>query len=217
MRVCPQLLKEKKQWWLTDTDAWSAPGYMKTNGRDTNGGTLCGLPGAPRASGDWRQAYANYLTAYIKFYMQEGVNITHLGFLNEPEYGASYASMQANGQQAADFIKILYATLEREGLAPQVGITCCDSMGWQNQVNMHNAIRSAGAEQYLRAVTPHLYTGSPYAPMTANPPVWLSEQCDIQGTWTTAWYANGGAGEGLTWANNIYTALVNWNVSAYLW
>jgi glucosylceramidase len=37
-------------------DAWSAPGYMKTNGTDTNGGTLCGLSGAICASGDWRRA-----------------------------------------------------------------------------------------------------------------------------------------------------------------
>lgn len=42
-------------------DAWSAPGYMKTNGQDSNGGTLCGVPGASCKSGDWRQRYADYL------------------------------------------------------------------------------------------------------------------------------------------------------------
>lgn len=31
------------------------------------------------------------------------------------------------------------------------------------------------------------------------------------------WYANGAAGEGLTWANNIWNAIVNANVSAYLY
>src|SRR5579875_1460115 len=36
-------------------DAWSAPGYMKTNGSESNGGTICGLPGASCSSGDWRQ------------------------------------------------------------------------------------------------------------------------------------------------------------------
>ncbi|KAG4218661.1 hypothetical protein PC116_g32859, partial [Phytophthora cactorum] len=48
-------------------------------------------------------------------------------------------------------------------------------------------------------------------------PVWLSEQCDLQGQWTTSWYSFGGAGEGLTWANNIYSALVNNNISGYLY
>ncbi|KAF7516618.1 hypothetical protein G7054_g14079 [Neopestalotiopsis clavispora] len=66
-------------------DAWSAPGYMKTNGNDANGGSLCGVSGATCSSGDWRQAYADYLVQYVKFYEQEGVNVTHLGFLNEPD------------------------------------------------------------------------------------------------------------------------------------
>jgi len=59
---------------------------MKTNGRDSHGGTLCGLPGATCSSGDWRQAYADYLIQYIKFYHESGVDVTHLGFLNEPDY-----------------------------------------------------------------------------------------------------------------------------------
>jgi O-glycosyl hydrolase len=46
-------------------DAWSAPGYMKTNGNDANGGTLCGLSGARCSSGDWRQAYADYLVKCV--------------------------------------------------------------------------------------------------------------------------------------------------------
>ena len=49
-------------------DAWSAPGYMKTNGMENNGGAVCGTPGATCSSGDWRQAYANYLTQYAKDY-----------------------------------------------------------------------------------------------------------------------------------------------------
>lgn len=190
---------------------------MKTNGRDTNGGTLCGVPGANCGSGDWRQAYANYLVAYINFYAEAGVKISHLGFLNEPDYTASYASMQSNGNQAADFIKVLYPTLEAANLTSQVGIACCDSMSWNNQVNMVNNIRSAGLEDRLKAVTSHTYTGSPWGPMNARAPVWLSEQCDLNGQWTTEWYRFGGAGEGLTWANNIYTAVVNYNVSGYLY
>lgn len=45
-------------------NAWSAPGYMKTNGNDANGGSLCGVSGASCASGDWKQAYADYLVRY---------------------------------------------------------------------------------------------------------------------------------------------------------
>ncbi|MBE3041510.1 hypothetical protein IMZ48_02795 [Candidatus Bathyarchaeota archaeon] len=66
-------------------NAWSAPGYMKTNGNDANGGTLCGVSGASCQSGDWKQAYADYLVQYVKYYEAENVTITHLGFINEPD------------------------------------------------------------------------------------------------------------------------------------
>lgn len=57
-------------------DAWSAPGYMKTNGNENNGGTLCGVPGTSCRTGDWRKAYADYLVQYVKFYAEEGVPVT---------------------------------------------------------------------------------------------------------------------------------------------
>ena len=66
-------------------NAWSAPGYMKTNGNDANGGTLCGVSGANCQSGDWKQAYADYLVQYVKYYEAENVKITHIGFINEPD------------------------------------------------------------------------------------------------------------------------------------
>lgn len=67
-------------------DAWSAPGFMKTNGQDSNGGYLCGTTGHSCSSGDWRQAYANFLVEYVERYASAGIPITHLGFLNEPDY-----------------------------------------------------------------------------------------------------------------------------------
>ncbi|KAI0180014.1 glycoside hydrolase family 30 protein [Hypoxylon sp. FL1284] len=198
-------------------DAWSAPGYMKTNGNEANGGTLCGVAGASCRSGDWRQAFADYLVQYVRYYAEAGVPITRLGFLNEPEFTTGYASMNSNGAQAADFIKVLHATLEAANLTSQVGIGCCESEGWGNQVNMVNQIKSAGAESMLAMVTSHTYTGGPTGPMNTRVPVWLSEQCDLQGQWTSTWFQFGGAGEGLTWANNIYSALVSNNVSGYLY
>src|SRR4051794_3874401 len=65
-------------------DAWSAPGFMKTNGVETNGGYLCGTTGHSCSSGDWRQAYANFLVKYVQYYKDAGIPVTHLGFLNEP-------------------------------------------------------------------------------------------------------------------------------------
>lgn len=53
--------------------------------------------------------------------------------------------------------------------------------------------------------------------MNTKVPVWLSEQCDLNGGWSTSWYGSGGAGEGLTWANNVYSAVVNNGVSGYVY
>ena len=66
-------------------DAWSAPGYMKDNGTETWGGHLCGVTGTNCTTGDWRQAFANYLVQYLRFYEEANITITHLGFLNEPD------------------------------------------------------------------------------------------------------------------------------------
>ncbi|GAP90053.2 putative glycoside hydrolase family 30 protein [Rosellinia necatrix] len=197
-------------------DAWSAPGYMKTNNNENNGGTLCGVPGTNCQSGDWRQAYADYLVQYVKYYGEAGVPVTRIGFLNEPEFSPGYG-MNSNGAQAADFIKVLHATLTAANLSSQVGIGCCESEGWGNQVNMLNAIRSAGAEPLLATVTSHTYTGGSGSPMNTRVPVWLSEQCDLNGAWTTAWYGFGGAGDGYTWANNIHAAVTATQVSGYLY
>lgn len=131
-------------------NAWSAPGYMKTNNNDANGGTLCGVSGASCSSGDWKQAYANYLVQYITYYKEVGVDITHLGFLNEPDLTTSYASMRSDGQQAADFIKVLRPTLDTANYT-QVKIACCDAEGWNSQKNMMGSLN--GVANQLGLIT----------------------------------------------------------------
>jgi hypothetical protein len=74
-------------------DAWSAPAFMKTNDSPINGGTLCGVPGATCASGDWRQAYANYLAQYARDYAEAGDPLSYVGPENEANIGPGYDSM----------------------------------------------------------------------------------------------------------------------------
>ncbi|CAK5284600.1 unnamed protein product [Mycena citricolor] len=197
-------------------DAWSAPGFMKTNNNEANGGSLCGVTGATCASGDWKQAYANLIAQYILFYKQSNVTLTHVGFLNEPEFQATYSSMLSNGQQAADFIKVLAPTLTAAGLTTK--IACCDSEGWKNQITMTNDINAAGAMPLLGIVTSHAYTSSPSTPLNTTHPVWQTENADLNDQFNpNNWYSSGGAGEGMTWANRISDGIVNSNLSAYLY
>lgn len=44
------------------------------------------MTGHTCASGDWRQAYANYLVQYLKDYASQGITVDFIGFLNEPEF-----------------------------------------------------------------------------------------------------------------------------------
>ncbi|KAF2272869.1 glycoside hydrolase [Westerdykella ornata] len=196
-------------------NAWSAPGCMKTNGNDANGGQLCGVSGTNCRSGDWKQAYANYLVKYVQLYAENGVKVTHLGFLNEPDFTASYASMLSDGNQAADFIKVLRPTLDRNNLT-DVGINCCEATGW-SVANQHaQQMISSGVEGMIYAVTSHEYTSRIGSPMRTKAKVWQTEYSDLNGRWSTAWYSNGGAGDGFTWANTVFNGIVNANLSAYI-
>jgi O-glycosyl hydrolase len=195
-------------------DAWSAPGYMKTNNSDSNGGALCGLPGASCSSGDWRQAYANMLVKYINLYAEAGVPLTHIGFLNEPDLSTAYASMQVNGTQAADFIKVLGKSLTTAGLKTK--IVCCDAAGWQNQNTMLNDIaRDSAAMSALGVASGHGYSSQPTFRFSQNKPAWETEWSTFNG-WDTSW-DNGSESSGFTWAGRIMTGLTSANLSAFLY
>jgi O-glycosyl hydrolase len=75
------------------------------------------------------QAYADYLVQWARFYKQSGVKVTNIGFLNEPEFAASYAGMLSDGIQAAGFIRILAKTIKASGM--NLEINCCDGIGWE--------------------------------------------------------------------------------------
>ncbi|KAF5331222.1 hypothetical protein D9611_013084 [Ephemerocybe angulata] len=198
-------------------DAWSAPGYMKTNNNEANGGYLCGVTGHTCSSGDWRQMYANMIAQYVKYYAQEGVPVTHVGFLNEPDYVVSYSSMQSNGNEAASFIPTLYNALQAANLTSTPGIACCDSIGWGGARTITSQLVAAGMERYMTTITSHAYSGDPNSPMSTRLKVWQTEACDLNSRWCATWYSNGGACEGLTWANKLHTGIVSANLSAYIY
>lgn len=197
-------------------DAWSAPGFMKTNGSESNGGTLCGAPGASTCStGDWRQAYANYLVQYIKDYASSGVTVSHVGFVNEPSFNASYSSMIMSGAQSADFIKILGPTLTRANLNTK--IVCCDSEGWNLAAGDVSAIvNDPAALAYVNNFSSHGYTAAPTSAIsTGGKNIWETEWSTFDGL-DNAW-DDGSDASGFTWAQHIYTGLTSANLSAFLY
>lgn len=149
--------------------------------------------------------------------------------------------MRFSASQAAEFIRILYPTIQSSNLTHKPTIACCDAEGWNSQSGMLGALSSVNSMFGL--VTAHAYTSQPTFAMNTPHPVWMTEAADLrkasllpfslfgskadipcpkkkklkEGAWTSAWYQWGGAGEGWTWANNVYQAIVNANASAYLY
>ncbi|KAK6537106.1 hypothetical protein TWF694_011306 [Orbilia ellipsospora] len=197
-------------------DAWSAPAFMKTNNNATNGGYLCGTTGHTCSSGDWRQAYANFLVHYLQLYKNLGITIDFLGAWNEPDYTTNYSSMLSDGTAAASFFPYIRSTMDSNGFT-NVGFVCCDAVSWSTTKTMIAQIQAAGAEQYLSRVSTHAYGGQPTTPLSTSKRIWETEYADLSDPWVTTWYSNGGAGEGMTWALDIYNALVGGGLSGYLY
>lgn len=195
-------------------DAWSAPGYMKVNGTDTNGGALCGLQGATCASGDWREAYARYLVQYTKFYQREGIRIDELGFTNEPDWTAPYASMRFTPAQAAEFLKVLGPIARRAG----VKVACCDSFGWQQSDAYAQAIETdPQARRYLDVFTGHGYASPSDRPLPTTATTWMTEWApsSVQDGWNEAWDSGKGT-DGFQIALRIHDTLALADASAFV-
>ncbi|KAI3057219.1 CAZyme family GH30 [Aspergillus niger] len=199
-------------------NAWSAPGFMKTSGDEATPGYLCGTNGHHCTSGDWRQAYANYLVQYVKFYESEGILITHLGFLNEPDWETGYSQMQIspNATEATSFIPILYKTIQNANL--DLNVTCCDAVGWSDQKTYTTALMAAGMDSYLDVITSHMYTSDATSNQNTSLPAWVSESgVETSGApFTTTWYDSGAPNEGMIWASKLATGFIDAGLSAYL-
>nr|WP_206324923.1 MULTISPECIES: glycoside hydrolase [unclassified Streptomyces] len=187
-------------------DAWSAPAFMKTNDSENDGGEL---------RPEWRQAYANYLVQYAKFYQREGIPITDLGFTNEPDWTATYASMRFTPQQAVDFLKVLGPTVRASGLKTE--LVCCDVAGWDRQVAYTEAIEAdPAADRAVRTITGHRYSGPTTVPQPTDKRVWMSEWSPDGTTWNENW-DDGSGYDGLTVAADIQTTLTTGNANAYVY
>jgi O-glycosyl hydrolase len=196
-------------------DAWTAPAYMKTNDSTSNGGTLCGVPGATCASGDWQQAYASLLVQYARDYAQAGVPLSYLGFENEANLAPGYDGMVMSPTQTADFAPVVGVALARSGLRTR--LECCATEGWDYAQQYAAAIEAdPAAEHYVSVFTSHGYTEWPTFPVAGwTKPVWETEWSTFE-SFDPAW-DDGTDASGLFWAQHIFTGLTSANLNAFLY
>lgn len=74
---------------------WSAPAWMKTNGK-LAGGSL---------KPEWYGSYAQYFTKYLEAYKKEGIAIDAISVQNEPLHEAGYPSMRMDSAAQGEFIR----------------------------------------------------------------------------------------------------------------
>jgi O-glycosyl hydrolase len=207
----------KRDYGVTDVfaDAWSAPAFMKTNGSQVDGGTLCGVPGATCASGDWRRAYASYLAQYAEDYAAAGDPLSYVGPENEANIGPGYDSMIMTPAQTANFLQFLGPALARSGLRTRA--ECCATEGWDYAQQYAAAIEADPAADFWTPLfTSHGYTAPPDSPLSGwAKPVWETEWSTFQ-AWDPAW-DDGSTASGLTWAQHIYTGLTAADLNAFLY
>jgi O-glycosyl hydrolase len=194
-------------------DAWSAPAFMKTNDSPDNGGAVCGMSGATCSSGNWEQAYANYLKQYAADYASAGDPLTYVGPENEANLSTSYDSMQITPAQTAQFLDVLGPTMAGTG----TGVECCATEGWDYAQQYAAAIEADPTASADTAVfTSHGYTEAPTTPLSGwSKPAWETEWSTFE-TWDPAW-DDGTDASGLTWAQHIFAGLDSANLSAFLY
>jgi len=195
-------------------DAWSAPGCMKTTGTEDNGGLICGVRGS-NCTADWRQAYADYLVQYIKFYQQEGINISALGAYNEPDFNPiTYSSMLSDGFQAKDFLEYLYPTVK--AAFPDTLVTCCDATGARQERTILYELQRAGGADLFDLATWHNYQSEPKQEFnSAGKPNLMTEWADGTGQWNANWDITGDLAEGFQWALYMHNAFTTSSTSGY--
>jgi glucuronoarabinoxylan endo-1,4-beta-xylanase len=202
--------------------AWSAPGYMKTNGSDKGGGTLLGVPGTENFGEDWRRAYADYLIEYVRCYRREGIKITDIAFVNEPELGLLYASMEFSAKQLVDLARVVGDRIAASDL--RLALVCCEAMDWEFQLEYTRAIEADPiASGYIDIHSAHGYVdvekhGKTRRRLTTERPIWMTEWVpDLHGKggWDETW--DGRPSSGIRVAADIHDSLTVSGVSAYIY
>lgn len=104
----------------------------------------------------WRQAYADYLVQYVRYYKENGVSISLLGAWNEPDFNPiTYESMLSDGFQARDFLEMLYPTAKRA--FPELQISCCDATGARQERDLLYEVQKAGGEDLFDIAMSDIY------------------------------------------------------------
>jgi glucuronoarabinoxylan endo-1,4-beta-xylanase len=177
---------------------WSAPGAWKDNGTTGNGGHL--LPA-------FYDAWATRLAGFASTLQQNaGVPLYGVSVQNEPDWVATWDTMNYSNQEMANFIKVLGPKLS--ALNPRPRLITPETGGWGYVGGYTSAILGDSvAAPYLDIVAGHQY-GGVAAPSTTGKPIWETEMSSFEAF-------DPSINNALMVAQWIHDAIVTGNVSAW--
>jgi glucosylceramidase len=182
---------------------WSAPPWMKTNGRYVAGSL----------KPEFYSAYARYFVKYVDAMRGHGIHVSAVTPQNEPQNPRNEPSMVMSATEQAEFIKGFLGPELRKG-APETEILCwdhnCDGADYPLAV-----LGDAEARAYIAGVAWHLYNGSPEA-MSEVHAQYPAQKVYFTEQWVSAHDDFMGA---LRWhtKNIVVGALRNWSRTALEW
>jgi glucuronoarabinoxylan endo-1,4-beta-xylanase len=133
---------------------WSPPGEWKSNGTDTNGGSLL-----PENYQDW----ADRLTAFVLAEKAAGVPLIALSSQNEPNWTATWESCVYTQDQLTTFVRdYLGPAMARD--CPDVKLLTPETIDWNTLAGFADTLLAdPGAQAAIGIVAVHDYGGVPYA------------------------------------------------------
>lgn len=216
-------------------NSWGAPAYMKTNNSYFSGGVICDGTSSTQGTGshcktagfsDCRAAYANYLVQNVKDYLADGIPITDLDWINEPNSStSSYASMSPTSAQAITFTDVYGPILRASGL--NINLVCCDVYNWSTANTYNTAIvNDAAASKYVDIYSAHEYGQVANFVLSTGTPAkknWMTEWGPgSPSAWNPYWDSafsgtSSNYNDGMFIANDIANALNKGQISAYIY
>lgn len=183
---------------------WSAPAWMKTNGKLAGG----------KLKPEYYPAFALYFVKYLKAYKIEGIEIDAISVQNEPLHEAAYPSMRMEASEQLDFIRNhLGPLLEKENIKTKILVY---DHNWDRPDYPLTILSDPVARKYVSGSAFHAYAGQVTAMSTVHdafPDKGLYFTEISGGQWATNFADN------LGWnMKNIFIgAPANWSKNALLW
>jgi glucosylceramidase len=182
---------------------WSAPVWMKDNGKSMGGSLLQ----------KYYRVYANYFVKYIQAMQTNGIAINAITIQNEPENKGNNPSMIMTALQQTDFIKnYLGPAFKTANNTTKIIIWDhnCDNPTYPITI-----LNDADAKQYIDGAAFHLYGGDVSALSTVK-----AAHPDKNVYFTEQWTSSTGSFDGdLNWhiKNVIIGSMRNWSKTALEW